>query len=434
MKRRHFLKKAALTASATFAAPYILPGGRLFARTASRRVNHVVFCLFAGGVRNIESVHQNEGNLMPSIFAGADSGNPGLQALPPSPWSQELVKEGTLFPEFRYADGPTGHFNGHTVALTGVYTSTGLNLRANPESPTVFEYYLKHNSPQLTAKNAWWVSNALGPYPALNYSSHPAYGPLYGANHITPSSLLNPQIYPAVGNPRQFQFHEEEKIGQVRQFLNDNFGKKPTGSGAGIVNTAADAQEIDTFIQNLFTQAQQGAYNNPLGVPGNVANNDIFTLQFAEEIITTFQPELLVVNMTDVDACHQNFSAYCNNLRKADYAVAHLWDLIQRTPGMADDTLLIIAPEHGRNFDSNTVRDIYGRFGIDHTGDATSREIFSLILGPAGVVNKDLSTGTATSPAGESIDLVPTIAHALGFDTDIPAGMLPGRVLNEAFV
>ena len=38
--------------------PYILPGGRLFARTASRRVNHVVFCLFAGGVRNIESYNK----------------------------------------------------------------------------------------------------------------------------------------------------------------------------------------------------------------------------------------------------------------------------------------------------------------------------------------------------------------------------------------
>ena len=53
---------------------------------------------------------------------------------------------------------------------------------------------------------------------------------------------------------------------------------------------------------------------------------------FAEEVIREFQPELLVVNMTDVDACHQNFTGYTNNLRKADYAVAHLWDTIQNTP------------------------------------------------------------------------------------------------------
>jgi len=34
---------------------------------------------------------------------------------------------------------------------------------------------------------------------------------------------------------------------------------------------------------------------------------------------------------------------------------------------------------------------------------------------------------------GESIDIVPTIAHALGFLDAIPPGMLPGRVLEEAW-
>lgn len=418
--------------AASLGVPYILPSGRLFAQTMERKVNHVVFCLFAGGLRNIETIAQAEGNLMPGTFNGSVSSIPGLDPIPAPVFPGILKNEGTLFPEFRYKQGPTGHFNGHTVALTGTYTNTGLNLKANPLNPTIFEYYLKHNSPTVTSKNAWWVSNALGPYPALNYSSHPSYGPLYGANHIAPTSLLSPTSFPAIATPKQFQFHEEEKIKSLRSFLNQNFGKEGAAS-IGNVNTEEDAAQIRSFLANLVQQGQNGAFNQPLGVSGQYATNDIFTILFAEEVIKEFQPELLVVNMTDVDACHQNFTAYCNNLQKADYAVSHLWNTIQNTPGMANDTVMIMVPEHGRNLEGNTVQDIYGRLGIDHTGDNTSREIFCLIMGPDGVIQRNNSVGTASNPKGESIDLVPTVANLLGFDIGIPSGFLSGNVLSEAF-
>jgi hypothetical protein len=75
--------------------------------------------------------------------------------------------------------------------------------------------------------------------------------------------------------------------------------------------------------------------------------------------------------------------------------------------------------------------DAYGRYAIDHTSDAMSREIFCLVAGPAGTVNRNQ---VITQQTGESIDIVPTIANILGFDVDLPGGFLPGRVLNEAFV
>ncbi|MEM7367937.1 MAG: hypothetical protein AAF587_05005 [Bacteroidota bacterium] len=434
MKRRHFLKSSSLATAGMFSIPYILPSGRLFAQTMNRKVNHVVFCLFAGGVRNMESVHQDLGNLMPAMLEGSPSSLDGLVSVPPPVWNKPLAEEGTLFKEFRYAEGPTGHYNGHTVALTGTYTNTGLNLRANPEAPTIFEYYLKHNSPAVTARNAWWVSNALGPYPALNYSSHASYGPMYGANHIAPTSLFSGTTFPAISNPKQFQFHEEEKIGALRSFLNRNFDKEALASGIGNFNTDEDAAAIQGFIAGIFQKAQTGAYNTPLDLPQNQATNDVLTILFAEEVIQTFTPELLVVNMTDVDICHQNFTGYCNSLQLSDYAVGHLWQTIQNTPGMADDTIMIIVPEHGRNREVNTIQDVYGRYGLDHTGDDSSREIFSIILGPDGIVNKNIVVGTPTSPVGESIDLVPTVANILGFDGDIPSSLLAGRVLEEAFV
>ena len=158
MKRRDFLKKSSIATVGAFAAPYLLPSGRLFAATGMRRVNHVVFCLYAGGVRNLESVHMNDGNLMRNMFNGgggisADIAG-GMESLPVSPLAMPLQNYGTLFKEFRYASGPTGHYNGHTVALTGNYVDVDLNIREHPSKPTIFEYYRKHNSPQQNSMNS----------------------------------------------------------------------------------------------------------------------------------------------------------------------------------------------------------------------------------------------------------------------------------------
>jgi arylsulfatase A-like enzyme len=143
-----------------------------------------------------------------------------------------------------------------------------------------------------------------------------------------------------------------------------------------------------------------------------------------------FKPELMVINMQGVDIGHFEFTKYANNMRLADFALARLWQTIQSTPGMANDTVLIVAPEHGRNQLPNTLIDVYGRYALDHNSDELSREIFCLIAGPSGVVKQGQ---VISSVQGESIDIVPTIANILGFDTDIPGGLLPGRVLNEAF-
>lgn len=443
MNRKTFLKRAGLLVSSAIAAPYILPSGSLFAKTSSRKVDHVVFCLFAGGVRNIESVHQNEGgNLMPTMLEGELSQIPGLDPVPDGSMLSNiqlpLQQYGTLFKEFRYAEGPPGHYNGHTVAVTGAYTDTGLNLRENPTFPTIFEYYRKHNSPEKSALNTWWVSNALGPYPALNYSRFDGYGPQYGANFLAPTSVFNNPGYQFVGNARNYHPEETAEAVELRGFLDNNFSAQDAVRALGIQNTPEDQERLQQFILDVFDRALQGAYNNPMGM--QAPNNDVYNILFAEDVIRTFQPELLVVNMQDVDVCHDNFTQYCNNLRKADYAVAHLWDTIQSTPGMADNTVMIIAPEHGRNFERNSVRDIYGKFAIDHTVEqnyTTAREIFCMILGPAGVVRQNNIVGAPDRPVGESIDIAVTIAELLGFYNDIPSSMhrhFRGRFLEEAFV
>ena len=424
--RRDFLKKAALGTVGAFLAPTILPSGRLFAATGVRKANHVVFCLFAGGVRQLESMQQSEGNLMPYMLPGTPSTIPGLSPLP-SPTGLPLQNYGTLFKEFRYNQGPTGHVSGHHTALTGSYNSNDLNINMPPTSPTIFEYYRKHNTPSMSALNAWWISDSLGPYPALNFSSDSNYGALYGANYIQPATLFSQSGFNVLGDPKDFSA-QQSLVKGIRTILDKNFGKSYSGGDAGIVNTETDRALLDTYIRNSLIDAP---YINPWGV--GQMNNDMFNIFIAEKVLQEFEPELLVVNMQGVDVCHFEYTMYCDNLRKADYALAHLWNTIQTTPGLANDTILIAVPEHGRNSTSNTVMDLYGRYAVDHTGEAMSREIFCLVLGPAGIVKQNQ---LITSVTGESIDVVPTIADILGFYNDIPTNYKNnmGSPLLQAFV
>jgi hypothetical protein len=433
MERRKFIRNLGLGAAATIGVPYLLPSGRLFASTGARKVNHVVFCMFAGGVRNLESVHKADGNLMPYTLKGNEGISSDIVSgidFVPQNTGLTLQEQGTLYKEFRMKYGPTGHYGAHATAMTGVYTGENLNINANPQYPTIFELYRKHNSPGMTAKNAWWVSDSLGPYAHLNYSSYVGYGADYGANFIQPGSIISQEGFDNLGNSRVYTNTEEEKINSLRGFCDAHFNSQYNGAANSIVNTEADKKEIESFINQCFTDAAAGQFNDPWSIGQGLYNNDMRTVQFAEKVIQEFKPELLVVNMQGVDVAHDDFTEYANNLQKADYALGHLWNTIQSTPGMAEDTILIAMPEHGRNLEGNGLYDAYGRQALDHTNDVMSREIFALVLGPNGVVVQDQ---VFANEKGESIDIVPTIANVLGFDNDIPGGLLNGNVLTESF-
>ncbi len=434
MKRRDFLKNTALTAAGVIGMPYILPTGRLFAASGSRIANHVVFCLFAGGIRNLESIQKQEGNLMKGLLSGNESLSPDIQASVaplPATITSALQSSGTLYKEFRYKSGPSGHYNGHTTAVTGRYTDNSLSLLERPPFPTVFELYRKHNSPAAAASNAWWISHTNELYPFLNYSTYADYGPQYGANQLSPTTFFNNPGRGAFGDPLQHTADKAEKLGKMKEFLNGAFKSSGITMNSGIVNSEEDRARVLAFTDKMFGELSAGQHNDPWGVGTQVMNGDMRNVFYAEKVLQEFKPELLVVNMFGVDICHSNFTAYCDALRRADWAVNHLWHTIQNTPGLANDTVLIIAPEIGRNANPNTVTDINGRGGLDHTSDdAMSRELFALVLGPPGKVNTNKVVSQVT---GESIDIVPTIARILGFDSEI-GGALPGRFMQEAFV
>ena len=442
MKRREFIKKATLTSAGALVAPYILPSGRLFAPTGARKVNHVVFVLFGGGIRNQESVYQrylldqgrpSSGNVMNNMLTGsAPTSN-----IVYSQWNpiltNSLQSQGSIFKEMRYTTGPTGHYNGHTVAMTGNYTATGLNLNINPEHPTIFEYYRKHNSPTETALKAWWLSEGLGPYPSLNYSRHKDYGAKYGANYLCPSHFITGTGFNNLNNASSYQPDDVTRIETMKNFFDNNFDKSASDL-PGVINTRADKEKIKKMLLDTLQNLTSLSLPLPTGVAASQMTSDLLNIAMSWKVLETFKPELTVINTFNLDVCHNNFTGYIQNLHKADYGVGWLWNKIQSDPILANDTIMICMPEHGRNASPNSIVDSNGLRAYDHTSDQNSREIFSLIVGPSSVVKQNQSFGTSTSPVGESVDIVPTIAHILGFDSSIPAGMLPGRVLTEAFI
>jgi len=444
MKRRSFLKKTALAAAGMLTVPYILPTGRLFAGIGDRLVNHVVFVLFAGGVRHQESIDMgyltaqgipSSGNLMENMLSGgAPSSNLIYNRWQPI-LSSPLVTKGTLFKELSYASGPTGHFNGHTAAMTGNYTTDSTSLNLNPDFPTVFEYYRRYTDPARSAINTWWLSEGLGPYPLLNYSRYAGYGAAYGANYLRPASTFGPYGLDFLNNAISFQPDDVTKIDAMKTFLDANFDKT-AADYPGIINTPDDRDAIKQFIYNTLNKTAQGQIE--LAMPGGTdpaeLTGDLVNISYAWEVLHNFHPELLVINSFDLDTCHFNFTGYVQDMHKADYGVGWLWNKIQSDPVLANDTIMICMPDHGRNETGNSVYDANGLRAFDHTSDDNSRRVFALIVGPPSKVKQNLVVGSDFNPVGETIDIIPTISHILGFHDDIPGGMLPGRILNEAFV
>jgi hypothetical protein len=102
---------------------------------------------------------------------------------------------------------------------------------------------------------------------------------------------------------------------------------------------------------------------------------------------------------------------------------------------MADDTVLIVVPDHGRNEKTNTIADKYGNYALDHSDASSSREIFCLIAGPQNIIRQN-TVLTANDGKFESIDIVPTIADLLGFYKQIPEQYRNkmGQPLTAAFI
>lgn len=429
MKRRKFITTSSLATAGAFTMPYILPSGLLGATTKPPLSEYVVFVLFAGGVRQQESVLQRylaegqnenvEGNIMYNMLTGAppndkiaygldDTVNNIIGGIPIDPILQTPLDQiGTLFPEVRFSKGGAGHFNGLSTGVSGnYYTTQGLRMR--PQSPTIFEYLRRHAG--FKATDTWYVGVSIGgSRPLLNYSANESYGRRYGGNFIAPTVTFGA---PGMANFQDFKnYHpdtEWDKILEMREFLNQNFQQQ----GLEIAHLYNETEEeilIKDFVRNTFEKVNAGSVILP---PVN-DNSDLKTIGYAVEVLNWFKPKLTVVDMTNIDVCHGDYTSYLKNLHRADHGIGFLWREIQRIPEMAGKTTLIVMPEHGRDLEHNPIKDDNDWYSYDHSGNnENTRRIFTMMAGPG--IDGNLRVGGVDNPIGDASDIVPTIADLFG--------------------
>ncbi len=446
MKRRDFIKKTGLTVAGTIVAPYILPSGRLFAQTGTPKADHVVLLMFAGGVRNQETIGQGylrdsqmqyavpgaqptlnvPGNIMYNMLSGAAPASKvlygkgsGGQTPITQILSQTLQTQGTLFTEMKSSS--PGHYGGLNVMLQG-NTLSSQGLKQRPINPTIFEYIRRHGGPvDFPASKVWFVGNGIGnSIPLLNHSSHPNYGAKYGANFFAPTVTFGSKGEQYLKDAKIY--HPTDQLApmyEMKYFL-DNAYENVGKSLPNIGNTDAEKQQIKAFMKTMFDKTTAGTIAFPPDHAG-AGNGDTATVGYACEVINEFKPKLTVVNLTAVDSCHSNFTGYLEALHRADHAVGHLWDFIQKDPVMGGKTTIIAAPECGRDIQPNQIKDAQNDFyGYDHS-DANTLDVFCLMAGPNTPANTSVNASTSPTYANQwkTADLAPTIADILGVKQDV---------------
>lgn len=427
MNRKEFLKRSAILGAGLPLSAYMLKANGMFERRGVEKAPYVVYVLFAGGVRQQESVEKQylaggqglniEGNIMFNMLEGQSpdqkvvfgtTPSGGLEGSQPIPriLNQTLQKQGTLFAEMRAVNA--GHYGGLNSLLTGT-TGAAQGLKVRPNAPTIFEYLRKHA--EFKATDTWFIGNTIAnSTPLLNCSEHPAYGLEYGANFFAPMITFGADGIDTLANAKVYHPQEElEPIYQMKQFLDQTF-KLKSGEMPGIRNTPEEKNQIKEFVRTVFQRKSSGS----IDFPPVTSNGDALTIGYATEVLRYFKPKLLVVNMSTVDSCHSNYTSYLQNLHRADHAVGFLWNYIQtRIPEMANNTIFLAAPECGRNTNPNPIEDQNQWKAYDHSGgDPNALRIWSMMAGPQ--VPQNLVVGSPGNPIGRATDFVPTIADIFG--------------------
>lgn len=432
MRRREFFKKAGIAAAGGVAAPYILPSGRLFARTNAPKAEYVVNVMFAGGVRQQESVLQRyledsqevagaDGNIMPNLFNGdapdkkivygTDPSGGGTKGSEPIPrlLTQSFEDTGAIFREVKAISA--GHYVGLNTLITG---STGVaqGLKTRPKYPTIFEYLRRHAG--FAATDCWFIANTLGnSTPLLNSSDNENYGLAYGGNMFAAPYTFGSAGREILANGKAYSASELAPMYRMKEFLDESFGLTAKQLET-IKNTDDERTKIKEFIRTIFQRQSAGQIVRPPVTD----NGDAVNISYAAEVLRYFKPKFLTVNLSSVDGCHSNFTGYLRSLHRADHAVGWLWNYIQNNiPEMSGKTIMIVAPECGRNLKPNPILDENDWYAYDHS-DANAMRVWATMVGKN--VPK-ISVGSDSNPVGRLTDVVPTIADIFGIYDEVKA-------------
>jgi hypothetical protein len=443
LSRRNLFRAAgAAAAGATFSRSRTALGGRAFA------AKRAVIVSIAGGLRLSESLGMAEGATMPNLFGrvplitgrgDGDAGEPRIapgyvapELVLPAPRAVPLYTEGALVSNLRYAEGVPGHLQGAACLTSGLYNDLDNREDARLAAPTLFEIHRRQTN--TSALDAWYVSNVAGFYRALQHSGHPEFGQSFAASWVSPPSTANAIVPLVTRGNKQIRLDDlpvvndtPESNRAARKLRAVLDGNTPEYAEDVLLRRAEDSAALEDYLATIYgDRTYQSFFPDAIGIGtrnqngGLDATGDGLTIYHAERILEAFKPSVMVVSLIDVDVCHDDFNGYLIGQRLADALVTHLWDFIQSTEGLKDETALFILPEHGRQLQFNGQNtDALGRSGLDHGGgDDGDRDVWVLALGPDFKPGIHSPTNIQQTGRGsgryETIDVVATAAEILG--------------------
>ncbi len=155
---------------------------------------------------------------------------------------------------------------------------------------------------------------------------------------------------------------------------------------------------------------------------GTGYRDDLTTLNKVQSILSTHEPNLMLINFKQPDAAgHTGDSlAYVQGIFDTDNYVNLLWNFIQSNAHYKNKTALIVTNDHGRHSAGHL--DGFISHGDDCAG---CRHIEFLALGP------DFRKNYITTTAYQQIDIAPTIAYLLGFKMPLGNGKIMKEMLEE---
>lgn len=398
MKRRDFLKRGlalgsgALLARNAPGSPVREPGagipmGRMILpENPGFETRHLVVIIYGNGARTKDVL-----------------GNPDL-----APCQRAMASEATVFTEDY---GETVNLHGHMVTelLQGVSPSGSRSQR--PQFPTWNEYVRKKTAGKATD---FFVLQGVSTYRAWgydikHYSHHPDYGPAYGATSLTMNKMFFPQ---GVKSPREIVGLNVE---------------------AGLGISIRDRRALEDLVAGVLARKSFVPPSTTVSCAERVVQlGDAQVLTLAPEILKSFRPKILTLQILGLDEAHRDFghwhedtgyAEYARHIRVTDELIGRLWSEIQNDPGLASKTALIIRPDCGRDDEV----DGYGQLGHS-PGNRDAHYVWTMALGP------DFRKGVAINDPVSRRDLAPTITYLMsGESAEHATGHVRTGMFREHF-
>jgi hypothetical protein len=322
-------------------------------------VRNVVLVRFGGGVRRQESIVP-ETSRSPYLLQG-------------------LLPQGTLFSDMVMDPGDTeiqtSHGQGTLYLLTGRYydyngeqgTPLAGETFVSP-FPTLLELLRAEGVPRSQVVFVNGENRPQEEHYAL--SQHPDFGPAYHASMLSRRAFDHYRATHATGDPL-----------------------------------------LDRFWQEWEAWWGTSGQLHPRG--------DRLITELALWALERLQPRFLMLNYNDCDYVHWgNPEHYTRGVAIMDRGMQRVVEALDRLEAYRDDTLLVVAPDCGR--DHNRALAVPFQH---HFGDAFSREVFAYFRGPG------VPRGLRIDRRTQQVDVMPTIAAQLG----LSRGEAEGDVLEEVW-